>query len=191
MIRWIESAIRDPKSEIHRCPLISGKTCLTLILTVLLTCQTLAQTKPLYESELLLPLDLYTNQGVLLQAGKFKLEVRLNDGHHSLVFLRQEKVVAAVLEQAPSQARTDSGELPSGIPILGTLHFAPVSSSDKKEDSKPDASEYLPRLPWKALLRVYKSENPENPEVKFVFLEREKARKLLRRDFKLSLKKPE
>ena len=86
---------------------MSGKTYLTPILTVLLTCQTLAQTKRLYESELLLPLDLYTNEGVLLQAGKFKLEIRLDQGHHSLLFLRQEKAVAAVSEDALQQTRSE------------------------------------------------------------------------------------
>jgi len=191
MTQLAQSEILNLKSEISCYPLISSKTCLALTLTLLLTFQIFAQTRPHYESEVRLPMDLYTKEGVLLQTGKFSLEVRLEKGHDSLLFLRQKKAVATVLAQASEDKKEDSRATPLGIPILGTLHLAPVGSLDKEENTKSTASEYFPSLSWKASLRVYKSANPESPEVNFVFLERDSSGKPLRRDFRLFLKKPE
>jgi len=185
-----QSTIPILNSQNSCYPLISSKTCLTLALTLLLGLQTFAETKLRYTGELRLPLDLFTKEGALLETGKFSLEVRLEQTHASLLFLKQEKVVASALAQATTD-KPDSGATPVGIPILGTIHLTPISSSEKEAEGKPAPSEYLPSFSWNASLRVYKSEDPENPEVNFVFLERDSAGKLLRRNFALFLKKPQ
>lgn len=183
-----QSTIPILSSQNSCYPSTSSKTCLILALTLLLGLQTFAETKLRYTGELRLPLDLFTKEGVLLETGKFSLEVRLEQTHASLLFLKQEKVVASALAQATTD-KPDPVATPVGIPILGTIHLTPIGSSDKEAEGKPAPSEYLPSFSWSASLRVYKSEDPENPEVNFVFLERDSDGKLLRRNFVLFSKK--
>jgi len=161
---------------------------LVLLVVVILALDIHAETKRLYESEIVLPMDLYAHEGTLLQAGRFKLELRLEEGRHSLVFLRQEKVVATLFEQPSQATRPSTGE--SQVPLFGTLHLLPVGAWDENTRFKPGASDYFPKLPWRAMLRAYRSEDPADTAVKLVVSEKDSAEKLFNKNFKLYLKKP-
>lgn len=97
-------------------------------------------------------------------------------------------MVATLFEQPSQATRPSTGE--SQVPLFGTLHLSPVGAWDENTRFKPGASDYFPKLPWRAMLRAYRSEDPAETAVKLVVSEKDSAGKLFNKNFKLYLKKP-
>jgi hypothetical protein len=159
------------------------------LLAILFPIQTLAQSVVSYKSDIQLPVDMYTGDGVLLQKGHFDLEVRSEGGHYSLLFLDKNKTIARLNGQTVGKGLEESKDLCPCIPLLGTTLLLPNTPIEKGKGTAAAVAPRLPNLSWKATLRVYKSPNPSDKEVRFIFQEKENSGQQIRVHFRLFLKK--
>ena len=94
-----------------------------------------------YLTEIRLPLDLYTGDGILLRKGGFDLEVRREKEHYSLVFLQDEEILAVVNGQETAQeaARTL-------LPVMGTHYLRstaiPLGTAEERQLSETGRPQY-------------------------------------------------
>jgi len=133
---------------------------------------------PIYRSEVPLPLELYTAAGTHLEARKYQIEIRLDEGRYSLAFLDNGKVIDSVPGQPPSDASAFT------VPLMGAVLLWPVDSKEKSEP-KSKLSPYLTNISWQAVLRVYRSRESSNSEVRALMRIGEKTV-----EFPLYLEKP-
>ncbi len=159
-----------------------------LLLTALLTAPVVGQKTVSYVSQLHLPMDLYTGEGILLEKGSYDLELRFEKEHHSLAFLREEKIIAVVNGRPHREEAAQKWT----IPVVGTLFLRstaqPIGTDEERHYSKTGQAqyEYEPR-DWKTTMRVYKSADSGNKEIRFAFLQNGKKGEQTRRDFVLFL----
>jgi hypothetical protein len=119
-----------------------------------------------WETEIRLPLDLYTGDGLLLRKGGFDLEVRWEKEHYSLVFMKDQKVVAIVNGQ-----ETATGPTETVIPVVGTHYLRstaiPLGTAEERQLSKTGRPQYQDDdREWDISLRVFSG---SDDEVHFVF----------------------
>ena len=159
---------------------------LPLLLTALFTAPMAGQEPARYVSQLRLPVDLHTGEGVLLEQGSYDLELRFEKGHHSLAFLRDEQIIAVVNGGPHREEASRSGVLP----LVGTLFLRPVAvpigTDEERHYSKTGQAQYeYEKRDWKATMRVYKSVSPGDKEIRFVLYETGEGGGQMRRDFLL------
>jgi hypothetical protein len=139
-----------------------------VVLVTLFTAQLAAQTISTYRGELQLPVDLYTSDGVLLEKGKFEIEVRY-ERDYALVFAKKDKTLARVGGQTVSGEQLK--EVFQGVPLIGTLRLeTPEPSGPAKEtgnETPSNPSPYLRKFSWQVTLRAF--EAPNKNDVVLVF----------------------
>lgn len=146
--------------------------------------------QPSHVSQLYLPMDLYTGEGVRIEKGSYNLELRFEKGHHSLVFLRGERIIA-VVNGLPHQEEVSQKWV---IPVVGTLFLRPtaipIGTDEERHYSKTGQAqyEYEPR-DWKATMRVFQSVDEGNKEIRFVLQKTGKLGEPTRNNFLLFLDK--
>src|ERR1700722_17093185 len=133
---------------------------------------------PIYRSEVPLPLALYTAAGTRLEARKYQIEIRSDEGRYSLAFLENDKVIDSVPARPPSDGSAFT------VPLTGTVLLWPVDSKEKAEP-KSKLSPYLTNISWRAVLRVYRSRESSNSDVRVLVRVGEKTV-----EFPLYLEKP-
>jgi hypothetical protein len=126
-----------------------------------------------YKCELQLPVDLYTSDGVLLEKGKFGIEVRQEKDHYLLAVVSKDKVLARVRGETVSE--DESKQVSVGMPLVGTLRLEEPSEPAKETTSQSasNPTSYLPRLSWRVTLRVF--ETPNQNDVVLLFRKIETA----------------
>ena len=146
--------------------------------------------QPSHVSQLYLPMDLYTGEGLRIEKGSYNLELRFEKGHHSLVFLRGERIIA-VVNGLPHQEEVSQKWV---IPVVGTLFLRPtaipIGTDEERHYSKTGQAqyEYEPR-DWKATMRVFQSVDEGNKEIRFVLQKTGKLGEPTRNNFLLFLDK--
>jgi hypothetical protein len=150
--------------------------------------QTHAQVFVSYKSDIKLPVDMYTADGVRLGKGHFDLEVRSEKGHYSLLFLDKNKTVARLSGETVGKGLEDSKESCPSVPLVGTTLLLPNTPTEKGKSTAATIAPHLPNLSWKATLRVYKSADPSDKTVRFIFQEKHDSGQETRVHFGLSLK---
>jgi hypothetical protein len=133
---------------------------------------------PIYRSEVGLPVELYTAAGTRLEAHKYQIEIRLDEGRYSLAFLENDKLIDSVPGRPPSEGAAFT------VPLMGAVLLWPVDSKEKSEP-KSKLSPYLTNISWRAVLRVYRSRETANREVRALMRVGEKTV-----EFPLYLEKP-
>ena len=141
-----------------------------------------------YLTEIRLPLDLYTGDGILLRKGGFDLEVRREKEHYSLVFLQDEEILAVVNGQETAQeaARTL-------LPVMGTHYLRstaiPLGTAEERQLSETGRPQYQDDdRDWESSLRVYRGS--DHDEVHFIFQKRKNWADWEPTVFKLFLNRP-
>lgn len=150
-----------------------------------------AQMTVSWKGELVLPMSLYTGDGIELEKGKFEVEVRAEKEHEFLAFIRNGEILSLVKGQRIA-AEERASNLPD-LPLIGTVFLHPPQPSHVQEkEEKPTVTfaEHLKSRPWKAALRAYRYDDPQSKEVDFVLEEESKPGEWSRTDFKLFLAKP-
>ena len=142
--------------------------------------------EPYYKGLVRLEVDLYTGDGVRLQEGCYRVEVRPDRGHYTLAFLSDDQVKAVVNGYKP-----DDGKLPATALFMGTEYLRsseePELTMEERRHSKTGQPQYQEEnREWKAELRVLKSD--DNTKVFFLFQEKQANGKWRRVLFKLRLK---
>ena len=146
--------------------------------------------QPSHVSQLYLPMDLYTGEGVRIEKGSYNLELHFEKGHHSLVFLRGERIIA-VVNGLPHQKQASQTWV---VPVVGTLFFRPtaipIGTDEERHYSKTGQAqyEYEPR-DWKATMRVFQSVDSGNKEILFVLQKTGETGEPTRNNFLLFLDK--
>jgi hypothetical protein len=133
---------------------------------------------PVYRSEIALPLELYTAAGTRLEARKYQIEIRLDEGRYSLAFLEKDKLIDSV----PGRPQSEGAMFT--VPVIGAVLLWPVNPKEKSEP-KSSLSPYLTNISWRAVLRVYRSRESSNSEVRALLRIGEKTV-----EFPLYLEKP-
>jgi hypothetical protein len=114
---------------------------------------------PIYQGEVPLPLELYTAAGTRLEARKYQIEIRQDEGRYWLAFLENNKLIDSVPGRPPSEGASFT------VPLMGAVLLWPVSSKEKSEP-KSKLSPYLTNISWQAVLRVYRSRENSHSEVR-------------------------
>ena len=119
-----------------------------------------------YVTEMRLPQDLYTGDGIRLGKGAFDLEVRRENEHYSLVFLKDQEIVAIV-----NGRETAAGPTERVIPVVGTHYLRstaiPLGTAEERQLSKTGRPQYQDDdREWDTSLRVFRG---SDDEVHFVF----------------------
>lgn len=145
-------------------------TWLALMILLSVFREPLAAETSAYRGELPLPIDLYSSDGILLEKGKFEVEVRYERDHYALAIAKKEgKPLTKVGGQTVS--REQLKEVQQGVPLFGTLRLeSPQPSGAAKEagnETSSNPSPYLPRFSWQVTLRAF--EVPNKDEVVFLF----------------------
>ncbi len=145
-------------------------------------------TAEVYVTEIRLDRDLYTEDGRRLDRGGFDLEVRREEEGCSLVFLKDETVVATVAGDERVEAETDRV-----IPIVGTLYLrstaVPMGTAEERQLSKTGRPQYQDQVQnWENTLRAFRG--PEDAEVHFLFQRRRNWGDWEQVRFKLFLEDP-
>ena len=127
-----------------------------------------------YKGDLALPVDLYSSDGILLEKGKFEIEVRYERDQYLLVLAKkedkpltkQDKQSAKVIGETVSSEQLKA--VLQGLPLFGTLRLDSAQPTESvKENEKPANPPLLPNLSWEVTLRAF--EVPNKDEVVFVF----------------------
>jgi hypothetical protein len=150
-----------------------------------------AEMSVFYRGELVLPMPLYTGDGIRLDKGKCEIEIRSEKAHAFLAFLRNGALVALVNGRPIGAERR--ADKPPDLPMLGTIYLYPPGPpriQEKEEKSSVTFAEHLVSRPWKAVLRVYRYSNPQRREVNFMLQEESKPGEWSRTEFNLFLQKP-
>ena len=142
--------------------------------------------EPYYKGLVRLEVDLYTGDGVRLEEGRYRVEVRPDRGHYTLAFLSDYQVKAMVNGYKP-----DDGKLPATVLFMGTECLRsseePELTVEERHHSKTGQPQYQEaNRDWKAALRALKSD--DSTEVFFLFQERQAGGEWRRVLFKLRLK---
>ncbi len=141
-----------------------------LLLILLLGLAPLRAEPEVYVTEIRLPLDLYTGDGILLRKGVFHLEVRREKEHHSLVFLKDQKILAVV------NGKESVGEtVETVLPVVGTHYLRstaiPLGTAEERQLSETGRPQYQDDdRDWESSLRVYRGS--DHDEVHFIFQKR-------------------
>jgi hypothetical protein len=103
-----------------------------------------------------LPVDLYSAEDTHLEAGPYVVQVKVEDGRYSLLFLQDDKLKGAVKGRAVPAGEGDE----SGFPLIGTQYLRssddPVGTEAERHFSKTGLPQYQEEnRDWKATLRVY------------------------------------
>jgi hypothetical protein len=133
---------------------------------------------PVYRSEVALPVELYTAAGTRLEARKYQIEIRLDEGRYGLAFLENDKLIDSV----PGRPQSEGAAFT--VPLMGAVLLWPVDPKEKGEP-KSKLSPYLTNISWQAVLRVYRSRESSNSEVRALLRVAEKTV-----EFQLYLEKP-
>lgn len=145
-------------------------------------------TAEVYVTEIRLDRDLYTEDGRRLDRGGFDLEVRREEEGCSLVFLKDETVLATVAGEEGTGTETDRV-----IPIVGTLYLrstaVPMGTAEERQLSKTGRPQYQDQVQnWENTLRAFRG--PEDAEVHFLFQRRRNWGDWEQVRFKLFLEDP-
>ena len=145
-----------------------------------------------YRARIKLPIDLYTVEGTQLQAGQFEIEVRAERDGATLLFSVNKQVRATI---AGHPAREDAGESGAVVPVFGTLFLRssgePELTDEERHYSKSGRPQYADESrDWKACLRAFRSPNPNDRSVVFLFAERADRGLWTETEFRLSLQAP-
>ena len=159
----------------------------TLILTLGLVQATV--TAEVYVTEIRLDRDLYTEDGRRLDRGGFDLEVRREQNGCSLVFLKDEAVVATVAGEEGAETEADRV-----IPLVGTLYLrstaVPLGTAEERQLSKTGRPQYQDQAQnWENTLRAFRGS--EDAEVHFLFQRRRNWGDWEQVRFKLFLEDPD
>ena len=143
---------------------------LPLLLVVLFTAFLPGQAAASYVTELRLPGDLYTANGVVLEKGNYDLQLRIDNGQYSLAFFEGERLVAVVV----GSPHEKEGAKKWVVPVLGTLFLRstadPIGTDEERHYSETGQAQYeYEKRNWKATLRAYRSVRPGDKGVRFVF----------------------
>jgi len=138
-----------------------------------------------YRGSIVLPINLYTLEGVPLPKGKHEIEIRVDQDRYSLAFHSDGKADTVITGQ---QIQGDLFNLPATIPIAGTHYLRsaadPMQTAQERQFSKTGLPQYAEEArEWKATLRAYKA---ESGSVFAIFQIRDRNGKLKRVDFELS-----
>lgn len=161
------------------------------ILSVMFTLLLLGKDYPAeiqtYHGEIRLPVDLLTSNGVLVKSGKFDVQILLQPGEFSLLFLEGKKIIAKIPEHKLPNAE-NLNNTHQTLPLVGTLLLTSSKSLEKQnvEDKKQDP--YIPKFDWRATLRAYRSATFDNSEIIFNLQHRDDSGKLSKINFKMYLK---
>jgi len=150
-----------------------------------------AEMSVLYRAALVLPMPLYTGDGIRLDKGKCEIEIRSEKAHAFLAFLRNGALIALVNGRSMG-AEVGADKLPD-LPMLGTIYLYPPGPpriQEKEEKSSVTFAEHLVSRPWKAALRIYRYSNPQRREANFMLQEEAKPGEWSWTEFKLFLQKP-
>ena len=159
---------------------------LLLVLVVLFTAILPGQAAASYVTQLRLPGDLYTANGVVLQKGNYDLQLRIENGLYSLAFLQGDRQVAAVA----GYPHEKEGAKKWVVPVLGTLFLRstadPIGTDEERHYSETGQAQYeYEKRNWKATLRAYRSVRPDDRGLRFVFQEIGDGGEQTRTDFVL------
>ena len=165
---------------------------LPLLLFVLFTAFLPGQAAASYVTQLRLSGDLYTAKGIVLQKGNYDLRLRIEDGLYSLVFLQEDRRVAAVTGHPHEKEGAGNWV----VPVLGTLFLRstadPIGTDEERHYSETGQAQYeYEKRNWKATLRAYRSVRPDDKGLRFVFQEIGDDGEQTRRDFVLFVEKPQ
>jgi len=143
-----------------------------------------------YKGEVELPFDLYTKDHVLVSAGHCSLEVRYQNAAYSLILSHRNKAEALTEVIGGRMERPKFSESHYTIPIVGTIlmRASTIVVKQSVEISPPRIAPALPRLDWKATLRLYKSSDPSENEILLLFETQSTSQKRDLVGFRLSLK---
>ena len=148
--------------------------------------------EPYYKGLVRLEVDLYTGDGVRLEEGRYRVEVRPDRGHYTLAFLPDDQVKAVYQVKAVVNGyKPNDGKLPATVLFMGTEYLRsseePELTVEERHHSKTGQPQYQEEnRDWKAALRAFQSD--DDTEVFFVFQERQADGEWRRIDFKLRLK---
>jgi len=161
---------------------------LPLLPILLLNLAQVLGTPETYVTEIRLPVDIYTGDGILLRKGNFNLEVRRENEHYTLVFLENEEILAVVNGRETAREATQIM-----LPLVGThyLRFTgiPLGTAEERQLSKTGRPSYQDDdRDWESTLRVYRGSDQD--EVHFIFQKRKDWADWERTLFKLFRKRP-
>ena len=114
------------------------------------------------------PHDLYTAQGTCLVKGELQLHVRAESDRHSLAFVRNGVRVAEV----ECQNREASSDDRHTVPLSRTLYMVRDKSLGDRMSgggSRSGDNWFQRGRHWQAAMRTYKTANPSQKQVLFVF----------------------
>ncbi len=154
-----------------------------LILILQLSLAQLWAASEIYLTEIQIPEDLYTENGTILKKGKSHLKLLLENGSHSLVFMKSEEIIAIVKGK-----ETQKTSLKGIIPLVGTHYLQPekipIGTAEERQLSKTGRPQYLDdNRNWEISLRVYR--DSQNEKVHFIFQRKEDWGHWLHFDFQL------
>ena len=112
---------------------------------------------PTFNGFVRLPVDLYTAEGTHLEKGEYAVQVKLENGQYSLLFLQNDKTEGTIKGEPLKGEVTDE---PIAMPLIGTQFLRssadPVGSEAERHFSKSGLPQYEEEnRDWKATLRVY------------------------------------
>ena len=141
-----------------------------------------AQTAQYYTGLMRLPLDLYTADGVRIEKGEHRLEIKPEAGGYVLLFPEAEARVAQLSEPVSNGT----------VPLVGAHYLRsslePVLTAEERHFSKTGRPQYEEEeRDWKLVLRVYQA---PDADVIFLFQERGKDRRWSRVNFRLLSQPP-
>jgi hypothetical protein len=116
---------------------------------------------PVYRGEVDLPEEVFAPDGKSIPAGKHALEVRTEGGRYTLVIAGPEKQTVT-LEGLPFS------ELGAFVqPLVGVVLLWPAAEPTA-EEARSKLSPYLTKVDWRATLRIYRSSNAQDEELRAV-----------------------
>ena len=143
--------------------LATGETVMRRMKRVLIVClvlgivgPTAVAEEPYYKGLVQLEVDLYTGDGVRLQEGRYRVEVRPDRGHYTLAFLSDDQVKAVYQVKAVVNGyKPDDGKLPATALFMGTEYLRsseePELTMEERRHSKTGQPQYQEEnREWKA-----------------------------------------
>lgn len=139
---------------------------------------TSAASAPFYTGRVHLPFDLSVGNQQILKKDTYQIAIRPEPDGYSLNFSYPGQPTAMV----KAQSRTDRDARFPTMPATGTLFLRssalPVLTDEERHYSRTGKPQYAEAdRDWEATLRVYQYLDPANPEVHFVFQQRDERRK--------------
>jgi hypothetical protein len=155
-----------------------------LILGMLAAAGSPQKPAPSFKGYIRLPVDLYSSEGTHLEAGPYVVEVKMESGRYSLVFLQDDQPRGAV----KSEAAPDNESNESGYPLIGTQYLRssddPVGTEAQRHFSKTGLPQYQEEnRDWKATLRAYTTNDQK--QALWIFEQRQPGAKWSHLQFRL------